>query len=411
MDTTLLPLLSYLGWSFLPNLATTSLQSFYYRIALPAGTAPPQPGTARYASDHKRIRIAVLTLYLLYTLLQSLYDVKRAGDFYTVLSLSPYSTPPPSDKDIKSRLRRLAARYHPDKLISSSSQDESYFLTLRLASETLTTPSHKYAYTHFGPSILQYLPKPEGDNANLTAKQSTLQTADLVMLALKQRLPQFFITLLSVLALNTFFLPKKASGKFWRYLIICAGFVLEIYLLTHEVHALPIAFSAFLSILRNYTKIGDILPDHLLPFQILQVTGKFALSLNIFISQISVLFPSAAISGGEGGSEVRQWMAGLTNNLSLLQTTSQRLDGEASSLLQLQFAPFRGQAGHVNELRRSMKEGMVVGSVKGHPDVQAAVERAKTRKRLERNRDTRAVEGREDGADVVDLLGGDEQFI
>ena len=104
-------------------------------------------------------------------------------------------------------------------------------------------------------------------------------------------------------------------------------------------------------------------------------------------------------------------MAGLTNNLSLLQTTSQRLDGEASSLLQLQFAPFRAQARHVGELRRGMKEGMVVGSVRGHPDVQVAVERVKAKKRLQRNRDTRTVEGREDGADVVDLLGGDEQFI
>src|SRR5690349_14927017 len=106
------PIFSYLGWAFLPNLATQFLQSIYYRITLSAGTPHPQPGTALYARDYRRIRILVLISYLLYTLAQSLYDVKLAGDFYTLLSIDPYHT---TEKEIRTRLRRLAARYHPDK--------------------------------------------------------------------------------------------------------------------------------------------------------------------------------------------------------------------------------------------------------------------------------------------------------
>ena len=117
-NSAITPFLSYLGWSFLPNLATSFVQSIYYRLTLRAGTAPPRPGTPQFARDYRRVRIFVLTLYLIYTILQSLYDVKLQGDFYTLLAISPYTT---SDREIKSKFRRLAAKFHPDKLTHSPS--------------------------------------------------------------------------------------------------------------------------------------------------------------------------------------------------------------------------------------------------------------------------------------------------
>jgi len=160
-DSAIVPLLSYLGWSFLPNFGTNILQNVFYRVTIRAGQPHPQPGTQQYARDHRRIRVVVLCLYLVYTLAQSLYDVKLAGDFYTLLSVDPYRT---TDKEIKSRLRRLAAKFHPDKIAATPNSDQTQFLQLRLASETLTTPSHRYAYTHFGPAVLTHLPKPDENN-------------------------------------------------------------------------------------------------------------------------------------------------------------------------------------------------------------------------------------------------------
>lgn len=409
-DSTVASLVSYLGWSFLPNLLTNWLQNLYYKLTVRAGSPPPQPGTILYARDHKRIRILVLTLYLLYTLAQTLYDVKLVGDFYTLLSVDPWST---TEKDIKSRLRRLAAKFHPDKLGSSPADGEAegQFLKLRLASETLTNPSHKYAYTHFGPRIVTHLPRPSEDSTQ-TSKQLSLQTADLIILALKQKIPSYFLSIIFVMVLNTFFLPARSSGKFWRYLIIAASFVLELYLLTHDVPALPVTLGVTLGYLRSYTAIGQILPPHLLPFQVLEITSKFALSLNIFISQVSVLFPSAAGTSSGTVAGMQPWMTQLTSNLSMLSTSSQRLDAEANTLLQLQLAPYNGQPEHLNELRKGMKDGMVLCGVRNHPDVKTAVVELQKKRRLERT--AGGVQGqtaREDGADVIDLLASDKQFV
>ena len=415
-DNALIPLLSYLGWSFLPNLGTQLLQSLYYRLTISAGTPHPTPGTPLYARDHRRIRIIVLTIYLLYTLAQSLYDVKIAGDFYTLLSVDPHRT---TEKEIKTRLRRLAARYHPDKISQSadgttSDEQSRIFLQLRLAGETLTNPSHKYAYTHFGPGILTHLPKPDettGVGTSTTTKQLSLQTAQLVTIALRQKVPSYITTLLFVFILNTFFLPGKQGGKFWRYLIISASFVLEVYLLTHEVPALPGAMDAMLAWLRGFTKLGDLLPPHLLPFQILGVSGKLALSLNIFVSQVGALFPSASgAAGGDGTAQMKSWLAGLNSNLSNLAMVGARVDQEAGGLLQLQFAPYKGMPGQVRELRRGMKEAMVMGSIRGHAEVREAVKRVVDRRKAAAPERGPREGPRPDGADVVDLLNSDEQF-
>ena len=63
------------------------------------------------------------------------------------------------------------------------------------------------------------------------------------------------------------------------------------------------------------------------------------------------------------------------------------------------------QVGHVRELRRGMKEGMVTSGVRGHPEVQEAVRRVTERRKKVRNHNSR------DGGDVVDLLNSDEQFM
>lgn len=138
------------------------------------------------------------------------------------------------------------------------------------------------------------------------------------------------------------------------------------------------------------------------------------MSLNIFISQVSVLFPSTAPPDLNDVAAMKLWMTQLTSNLSMLGACSQRVDAEANGLLQLQLAPYKGQPGHLSELKRGMKEGMVVGGVRNHPDVKAAVEEVKGSRRhkqvFQRTDRQMAEEDGADGAEVVDLLASDEQF-
>lgn len=418
-DSAITPLFSYLGWSFLPNFGTQIVQSLYYKITITAGQPHPQPGTPQHARDYRRIRVLVLCLYLLYTLTQSLYDIKLAGDFYTLLSLSPSTA---TDKEIRTRVRRLAARYHPDKISSDDQIGQKIYLQLRLASETLTNPSHRYAYTHFGPSILTHLPKPEDSSTSqpFNPKQLSLETAHLVILALKQKIPSYLLSLLFVVVLNTFLLPSRQGGKYWRYLILAASFALETYLITHDTPTLPLVLSTPLHYIQDYTSLSSLLPPHLLPFQLLNLTSSLALSLNIFISQISALYPTPSTLDTNDPAALQTWLTALTTNLSTLSTQTARIDAEASTLLQTQFVPYKGDPASVRDLRRGMKEGMVIGGVKMHPEVQGAVRRVLERRKRavqggtgsgsSRDQTNQQEQHRPDGADVVDLLGSDEQF-
>ncbi len=145
-------LLSYVGWTFLPNvrdpeyahlsfclvhqnvaacellysaedsvliceqLVTGWVQSIYYGITIRAGDPKPQPGSPRYLKHRRRIHILVVFTYLLYTIVEADYEIRRGRNFYQDLGLSPDV----NDKAIKSRFRRLyvlAPAYHPQRRV------------------------------------------------------------------------------------------------------------------------------------------------------------------------------------------------------------------------------------------------------------------------------------------------------
>lgn len=137
---------------------TSILQKIYYGITITAGEPWPQPSSPRFERHRRRIYIFVVTSYLLYTLYEAFYEVRRAGDFYGALGVSPLA----DEKTIKSRFRRLAAQHHPDKLQQASSGDgfaspgsDSFFVYLKRAQDTLLDPARRYAYDRFGPDVAE----------------------------------------------------------------------------------------------------------------------------------------------------------------------------------------------------------------------------------------------------------------
>ncbi|KAL9121639.1 MAG: hypothetical protein Q9187_001806 [Circinaria calcarea] len=147
-------LLAYAGWTFLPNLVTGWIQTIYYGVVIRAGDPKPQPGTPRYQKHRRRIFITVILAYLLYTVFEADYDLRRSGDFYQSLGL-PHDV---DDRGIKSRFRRLAALHHPDKVSASEDRatSDAYFVHLKLAQDTLLNPTKRFAYDRFGPDMLQW---------------------------------------------------------------------------------------------------------------------------------------------------------------------------------------------------------------------------------------------------------------
>lgn len=344
---------SFFGWSFIPGYATSFLQTLYYKLTIRVGEPTPQPGTHLYASHHRRIRIFVLCLYLFYTLVQGLYDIRLAGDFYTGLDVTPYST----DREVKARFRRLAAKFHPDKVSQSGDASpvaEALFVYYKLASDTVLDPVKRFAYDRFGPTIVQ-------------TQQPNLKTIrDYVYLGLRSLVPEYAVGAVSLVALNYFYFPKW--GQYWRLYAISTLIFIELYFLTHSFDP-PSMVTQLGKTCHNV--LPDLFPPHLLPFQVLSLVRKLSISLNIFISQLA---PPAVRSKVEEDRQTEQQIAHLSQ-------AATRLDQEAQGLLNFGFAPFKGDAEKVTILRKGMKDGVIQGVVRNNPEVKSAVRRVLDRRR------------------------------
>ncbi|OJJ48103.1 hypothetical protein ASPZODRAFT_130033 [Penicilliopsis zonata CBS 506.65] len=341
-------LLSYIGWAFLPNYATSFLQNVYYGITIRAGEPRPQPPSPRWTRHRRRIFILVVTSYLLYTLYETFHQVQVAGDFYQHLGVSPLA----DDKTIKSRFRRLAAQHHPDKVAAGDAgASDAYFVYLKLAQDTLLNPAKRFAYDRFGPDMLEW------------GEQKTMQ--DFVFTALHRMIPQYIGGLATVLCLN--FVWWSDWGRYWRFYTFAALITLEIALLTHPLALfMPVSLvpPALRDLIFSPSNSG---PNHfyLLPFQIVTLARRASVTLHIFISQLTPPDP--------GKSTAERLPPQLVQRLGQLTQLSRATEIEATRLLQLGLAPFRGDGESVTTLRKGMREGLVLGSVRGSPEVQRAV--------------------------------------
>ena len=373
-DGALAGIITYVGWAFLPNvgnhdlwfldkgaddtkLATSAIQTLFYNVTIRSGAPQPQTGQPLFTYHRRRIHIFVLSLYLLYTLIQTLHDICLAGDFYTVLGISPASP----DREIKAKFRRLAARFHPDKIRPGSDSSltgdaEAAFVHLKLAHDTVLDPARRFAYDRFGPAIVR-------------VQQPGLKTIrDYVYAGLRSLAPEYAKGGLVLVVLNYFWLPKW--GQFWRYFVISTLAFLELYFLTHDWKSPDFSFPvANLA----HRLLPGILPHHLLPFQILALARRMSISLNIFISQLTPHSSKGSIE------QHRQLQAQILH----LNQLAARMDAEATGLLGLGFAPFKGEKNSVEALKKAMKEGIVTSAIRNTPEVKEAVARVLERRERE----------------------------
>jgi hypothetical protein len=330
-------ILSLIGWYTLPGYATNAVLYVYYGITIRAGDPKPQPGSSRYAHDRRRVFVAVVTTYLLYNLFEVYQQIQTEGSFYDVLDVSPLS----DERTIKARFRRLAAQHHPDKLGVGSSSE--FFVYLKQAQDTLTNPVKRYAYDMWGPKILQW--------GNIDTVHGYFLSG------LMKTVPTYLMSFLGLLLLN--YTWWSDWGRYWRFFAFAALFTLNLALISHQG---PVPITSTFA---------------LLPWQIMKMAETISLSLHIFISQIA---PPEAKAAGSSGLLRQQTLQRLGQLLHLSRAT----DTEATRLLQLGFAPFKGDKESVATLRKAMKEGLVLSSVRSSPGVQQAVKEVAERKEQEK---------------------------
>ncbi|KAL8942035.1 MAG: hypothetical protein Q9216_001888 [Gyalolechia sp. 2 TL-2023] len=344
-------LISYLGWTFLPNLVTGWVQSLYYGLTIRAGDPKPQPGSPRYLKHRQRIHIAVIVIYLLYTIYEADYWVRINGDFYQDLNL-PVDV---DEKKIKSRFRRLAAIHHPDKAVSPEdhANAETYFVKLKSAQDTLTDATKRFAYDRFGPDMLKW--------------QHVSSTRDYILVGLQNTGPLYggFVVFMILLSM----IGYLQWGRYWRYLVFACLALVEYHTLTRPY------WSPFLT--RVLNPLLTMLTSHppLLPFQFIALAHKITLTFFIAMGQLSSFFATPAPPGSSSSSAFDE------QQLQRLEQLAQTTEVEIARVLALEMAPMVGDEAGQKDMNGRVREWLVQNTVRADPEVRDAVGRAMQRRR------------------------------
>ncbi|KAK4555860.1 hypothetical protein LTR86_007080 [Recurvomyces mirabilis] len=348
-------LLSLAGWYFLPNLVTGYAQTALYAIFMRAGEPKPQPGSPRHIRDRKRVFIFVILAYLCYTIYESDWQLRREGDFYQNLGV-PHTA---SERELQSRFRRLTVQYHPDKVTSGSVSDkaavEAIYVQLKLARDTLIDPAKRFAYDRFGPEILGW-------------RQCTT-VRDYVITGV-QRTAVYYIGSGAVLVLLGV-LGYLQQGKFWRYLVMAGLFVVEVQTMMRP------DCPAVLTKLVNPMLLSTGLRAPYLPFQMLSLLRKFALTFFIAMSQLGPVLQGPQSTGTNEDGVTPQL-------LDRVDALAKATDQEVSRLMGLELMPIAAsdQASHRN-LRTTLKEWLVQNTIRNDAEVKGAIANALDRRRRE----------------------------
>ncbi|KAI9791740.1 MAG: hypothetical protein M1816_003550 [Peltula sp. TS41687] len=353
-------LLSYVGWTFLPNMVTGWVQTIYYGIAIRAGDPKPQPGSATYNKHRRRIHILVISAYLLYTIYEADWEIRRAGDFYQDLGL----TPDVEDREIKTRFRRLAALYHPDKASSDETRQtsETYFVHLKLAQETLLDPTKRFAYDRFGPDITQW--------------RHCSSVRDYVLVGVQSIAPYYAAGALFMVILGV--LGYLEWGRYWRYFSLISLLTFELHTITRPYFP-PLTAAAITPVLKTLTNHPP-----LLPFQQLLLARKIVLTLFIAFSQLGPLLQQQQQQqqrSSRGRAVMEQQQQQQQQQLNRLDQLAQNVEAEANGLLGLEMTPFAEDERAAKDLQARMTQWLVENRIRVEPEVRDAVGRVLARRR------------------------------
>ncbi|ESZ94449.1 hypothetical protein SBOR_5167 [Sclerotinia borealis F-4128] len=335
-------LLSLAGWTFLPNLVTGWVQTIWYGLTIRVGDPKPQPGSPKWILHRRRINILVISAYLIYTIYEADWTVRGASDFYQDLGVSHSAT----EREIKSKFRRLAAIHHPDKVTSSSPSSEGYFVHLKLAQDTLLNPAKRFAYERFGPDMVGW--------------QHCSTIRDYLVHGLQTIGPYYGAAGVFMYVLGL--LGYLDWGKYWRWITV-------IMLCTFELHTIsrpyfPVVVTKIINpILATFTSHPPYLP-----FQLIQLARKMSLTLYIAFSQLGPLLqpPTAVPQNGNPETVLKQ-------QLDRLEHVAKAAEVDASRLQGLEMVPFVNDPQAMKDVKGKVKEWLIQNTIRSDPEVRDAM--------------------------------------
>lgn len=301
-----------------------------------------------------------MTVYLLYTIYEADYDIQRAGSLYNDLGLPITAT----GKEAKSRFRRLAALYHPDKVAGADvNKANDYFVHLKTAHDTLVDNARRFAYDRFGPDILKW-------RHCVTERDYVMHGAQSILL---------YYVAGAVVMYGMGLLGYLDWGRFERWLVMGILFLFEAYTVMRP-YTPPVLANVINPLIERF---GQGRSPYL-QFQAIALAKKLAVTIYMAFSQIGPML-SADTSGGQivVGKKGANEEATLKQNLDRLEALTKRLDGDTTNVLQLELAPFAGDREAMEVTWTKVKEWLVHNTIRSDVMVRDAMGRSFARRRAD----------------------------
>lgn len=313
--------LSLLGWFIVPSLATSFLQTIYYKATIRLGDPVPTSGSPKFEKHKKIIYAFVIGLYLVYSVVEAFWNVLSefssnsiANGLYGTLGVSPLIT----DRELRSTFRKLSLVFHPDKVRDASGPEvEERWIRVKDAYDILSNNLFRYAYDRYGASAISMVKE-------FQKSGSTGAFEFLVMNGSQQKIVAFYGSILIFLVLMSLIGLAK-TGHIWRYYILAACAVTELYVYTRPngliIESLP---------LLSWFKLA--------PYQFIEILHNLMFTTFVAINQLGPLMStdsqnSLPISTKKGQEQ-------LLKQLETMEKLTEFVDFESTQSFAHQMMPF-----------------------------------------------------------------------
>ena len=291
----------------------------------------------------------VISVYLLYTVYEADYEIRRDSSFYHALGV-PFDA---SDKDIKSRFRRLAAQFHPDKAGKDSGD---YFIHLQAASDALQNNPMRFAYERFGPTVSRWV------------KCKTMKDY-VVKGVLSTILPYYAMAAASIYVFTL--LGYLTMGQYYRWLILATFFIFELSICSRPTF--PTYLTSLNAVLSRLTRHPP-----LVPFQLVSLLRRIGVTVYIALTQIGPV-----LKAHMGVVDDTREQKALQEMLLNAEAISKQLNEDASRLLDMEMAPYKGDREAASDLQDKMREWLVQNTIRADPMVKDALGTSFRRRRID----------------------------
>ncbi|KAJ4358120.1 uncharacterized protein N0V89_002699 [Didymosphaeria variabile] len=336
----------FIVWQFLIPYAASWLQTILYSIFIRAGEPKPMPGSPRFMKHRRQILIATYLAYFAFTIYEVDFNLQKSSNAYNDLGVPIDVT----ENTLNSRFRRLALKYHPDKVAPKNRDRANEFMShLTAAKDVILDPAKRWAYDRFGPDGLRACAK------CVTIKEYTDS-------ALVVAMGTYGALLLFLIGANALGFLK--DGAYWRYLAILAVAAYDFRTAMRPDHPL------FITKWLNPLMTGLKLRPAYLPFQVTIIVKKASISAAQFLGLLVPLYrddPQKSAKVTDDSEESRH------KQLDRLDAVVQAGNQDVTRILELESTIFKENERAKGALREAMKTYMVQNVIHQEPEVRNAI--------------------------------------